>query len=155
MDTERATQFRSEVRTFVQEVVSALGLELEAQVQDHQDGLCVELSGAEATELLRRKGEGLDALQQVVNAAYRRDLEEGHRIVVDACGFRQGKDNELRQMARFLMDRVKATGGAQELGPLNSYSRRIVHLEVGTDPELASESQGDGAAKRVIISRKP
>ncbi|MGH9160508.1 MAG: protein jag [Vicinamibacteraceae bacterium] len=155
MDTERATEFRDEVRTFVQDIVSAMGLEAEAQIQDHADGLCVEVSGAEASELLRRKGEGLDALQQVVNAAYRRDLEEGLRIVVDACGFRQGKDNELRQMARFLMERVKATGGSQEIGPLNSYSRRIVHLEVATDPELASESQGDGATKLVIITRKP
>lgn len=155
MNTERATEFGEEVRAFVQEIVSAMGLEAEAQIHDHADGLCVEVSGAEASELVRRKGEGLDALQQVVNAAYRRDLDEGRRIVVDACGFRQGKDNELRQMARFLMDRVKAAGGPQELGPLNSYSRRIVHLEVATDPELASESQGDGAAKRVIISRKP
>ncbi|MPY87398.1 MAG: hypothetical protein GEU99_05705 [Luteitalea sp.] len=152
MDTERATQFRREVCTFVQDMVSALGLDLEAETRDHPDGLCVELNGDETEVLLRRKGEGLDALQQVVNSAYRRDLEEGHRIVVDACGFRQGKDNELRQMARFLMERAKTTGGPQEIGPLNSYSRRTVHLEVANDPDLSSESQGDGAAKRVIIA---
>ena len=47
-------------------------------------------------------------------------------------------------------------GVPQELGPLNSYSRRIVHLEVGRYDDVASESQGDGQLKHVIISvRKP
>jgi predicted RNA-binding protein Jag len=52
------------------------------------------------------------------------------------------------------MEKVRATGEAQEVGPLNSYARRLVHLEVATAPDLASESQGDGAAKVVIITRR-
>ena len=44
----------------------------------------------------------------------------------------------------------------QELGPLNSYSRRIVHMEVSRFDDVASESQGDGQLKNVTISlRKP
>ena len=38
------------------------------------------------------------------------------------------------------------------MGPLNSYARRIVHLEVNASTDLVSESQGDGALKTVIIS---
>jgi spoIIIJ-associated protein len=72
--------------------------------------------------------------------------------IVDAMGFRQGKDVELQQMAKFLVEKVRTTGVAQELGPLNSYSRRIVHLEVGRHDDVASESQGDGQLKQVIIS---
>ena len=40
----------------------------------------------------------------------------------------------------------------QEMGPLNSYSRRLVHMEVSLDPGVSSESQGDGMVKTVIIS---
>jgi len=144
-----------DVRTFVEEVVDAMGLAVDIELTDLEDGsLRVELVGEEGELLLRRKGEGLDALQHIVNTAYRRDLGGNQRIVVDAMDFRRGKDQELQQMARFLMERVKATGQPQELGPLNSYARRVVHLEVSSDPELASESQGDGQVKRVIISLK-
>ena len=49
-----------------------------------------------------------------------------------------------------------AGGAPQELGPLNSYSRRLVHMEVSRHDDVASESQGDGQLKHVTISlRKP
>jgi spoIIIJ-associated protein len=143
------------LRTFVEDIVDAMGLAVDVGLEDLDDGsVRVELLGEDSEVLLRRKGEGLDALQHIVNTAYRRDLGGNQRIVVDAQGFRRGKDQELQQMARFLMDRVKTTGSPQEMGPLNSYARRVVHLEVAQDPDLASESQGDGQVKRVIISRK-
>ena len=144
-----------DVRTLVEGIVDAMGLAVDVELTDLEDGsLRVEIVGEEGEVLLRRKGEGLDALQHLVNTAYRRDLGGNQRIVVDAMGFRRGKDQELQQMARFLMEKVKSTGVPQEMGPLNSYARRVVHLEVATDPELASESQGDGQVKRVTISRK-
>jgi predicted RNA-binding protein Jag len=59
-------------------------------------------------------------------------------------------------MAKFLIEKVRMTGTPQELGPLNSYSRRIVHMEVSRFDDVASESQGDGQLKQVTISlRKP
>jgi spoIIIJ-associated protein len=143
------------VRTFVEGIVDAMGLAVDVELTDLEDGsLRVELLGEESEVLLRRKGEGLDALQHIVNTAYRRDLGGNQRIVVDAQGFRRGKDQEIQNMARYLMERVKSTGEPQEMGPLNSYARRVVHLEVAADPELASESQGDGQVKRVTISLK-
>jgi spoIIIJ-associated protein len=69
-------------------------------------------------------------------------------------GYRRDKDNELRQMARHLADRAKSTGVEQNIGPLNSYERRIVHLAVAEDPDVTSESIGDAAVKTVVISKK-
>ena len=95
-----------DVRTFVEGIVDAMGLAVDVELTDLEDGsLRVELVGEESEVLLRRKGEGLDALQHIVNTAYRRDLGGNQRIVVDAQGFRRGKDQELQQMARFLMER--------------------------------------------------
>jgi spoIIIJ-associated protein len=143
------------LRSFVEDLLDSMGLAVDVDLEDLEDGsVRVELLGEDSEVLPRRKGEGLDALQHIVNTAYRRDLGGNQRIVVDAQGFRRGKDQELQQMARFLMERVKTTGIPQEMGPLNSYARRVVHLEVAQDPALASESQGDGQVKRVIISLK-
>jgi spoIIIJ-associated protein len=149
------TELHGEVKAFVEQIVDAMGLSVAVEVSDLEDGsLRVDVQGEEGELLLRRKGEGLDALQHLVNSAYRRDVGRDQRIVIDAMGFRQGKDVELQQMAKFLVEKVRTTGVPQELGPLNSYSRRIVHLEVGRHDDVASESQGDGQLKQVIISRR-
>ena len=143
----------SQVEQFVAEVVANMGLDLKASLVEADDHVTVNLSGADEAPLLKRKGEGLDALQHIVNSVFRDDVDE-KRLVVDCASFRMLKDRELQQMAHFMMEKVRLTGLQQELGPLNSYARRIVHLEVNASADLVSESQGDGALKTVIITQR-
>ncbi len=149
-----AADIDAKVIEFVQQVLRAMGLQLEVSVEEMPDNTRLNLSGEGADVLLRRQGEALDALQVVVNTAFRRDARGERHFVIDALGFRKGKDAELRQMARFLMEKARTSGAPQEMGPLNPYSRRIVHLTVAEDAELASESIGDAFLKSIVISRK-
>ena len=144
----------AKVIDFVRQVVGAMGLDLAVDVEETPDNIRLNLSGTGAEALLRRKGETLDALQVIVNTAFRRDARGDRHYVVDAMGFRKDKDTELRQMAKFLMDKVKASGSPQEIGPLNPYARRLVHLTVAEDTTLSSESVGDAFLKSVVISQK-
>lgn len=143
------------VEGFLVGVIEALGLQLTVAIETSGDGLRAELTGADAEPLLRRKGEGLDALQHLTTSIFGHVLGSNERLVVDCQGFRKAKDREVQRIARFLMEKVQSTGVPQEMGPLNSYARRLVHLEVATAPDLASESQGDGAVKTVLITRRP
>lgn len=148
------TDLDGKVIDFIKQVVGAMGLDLEVAVEETPDNIRLNLSGAGADALLQRKAEALDALQVIVNTAFRRDARGDRHYVVDAMGFRKDKDIELRQMAKFLMDKVKASGSPQEIGPLNPYARRIVHLTVAEDTTLSSESVGDAFLKSVVISQK-
>ena len=139
---------------FILNITSAMGLELEASVEETLDHFRVNVAGEGADTFLKRKGEALDALQVIVNTAFRRDERGDRHYVVDALGFRKGKDEELRQMAKSLADRAKTSGTPQEIGPLNPYARRIVHLAVAEDDSVTSESIGDAFLKTVLISRK-
>jgi len=139
--------------SLVKNVLAALDLALDVEVVDTPDAIRIEISGAGGETLLKRKGEALDALQQIVNTGFRRDLPDDRSFVVDCLGYRRGKDEELRQMTRFTMERAKLSG-PQEMGPLNPYARRLVHLTVAEDPAMSSESIGDAFLKTVIISKK-
>ena len=139
------------VREFTRQTMAAMGLTLDVIVDDTPDGIRVELSGEGGEHLLRRRAEALDALQLIVNTAFRRELKDDRSFVVDCMDYRKAKDEELRQMARFMMEKAKSSG-PQEMGPLNPYARRIVHLTVAEDPALSSESIGDAHMKTVIIS---
>jgi spoIIIJ-associated protein len=132
-----------------------MGLSLEAGVEETPDHLRVNLTGDGAEALLRRKGEALDALQVIVNTVFGRDARGDRHYVVDALGYRKAKDVELQQMAKFLMEKVRTGGAPEEIGPLNPYARRLVHLTVAEDDRLSSESTGDAFLKTIVISRKP
>jgi spoIIIJ-associated protein len=139
--------------SLVKDVVTAMGLALDVEVIDTSDAIRIEISGDGGEVLLKRKGEALDALQQIVNTGFRRELDDDRSFVVDCMGYRKGKDDELKQMTRFTMEKAKLSG-PQEMGPLNPYARRLVHITVAEDPAMSSESIGDAFLKTVIISKK-
>ena len=144
-------ELQERVREFTRQTVAAMGVPLDVAVIETPDSIRVELSGEGGEALLRRRGETLDALQQIVNTAFRRELKDDRSFVVDCMDFRKAKDAELRQMARHTMEKAKSAG-PQEMGPLNPYARRLVHLTVAEDPQMSSESIGDAFLKTVIIS---
>jgi spoIIIJ-associated protein len=145
-------ELHDRVKAFVERTLTALGVQLEISVSETPDSVRIDLSGEEGEVLLRRRAESLDALQHIVNTAFRRELQDDRSFVVDCLEYRKGKDAELRQMARFMMERAKSSGAPQEMGPLNPYARRLVHLTVAEDPQVSSESIGDAFLKTVIIA---
>ena len=144
----------TQITAFVEDVVKAMGATLTATVDEGPDGTRINLEGEDGGVLVRRGGEGLQALQHIVATAFRRQLGDDNRIVIDCNGFRRDKDAELKQMARYMAEKAKRDGIPQEMGPLNPYERRIVHLAIAEDPAVSSESIGDAFMKTVIISSR-
>src|SRR5256712_13736207 len=144
----------TQITGFVQNVVNAMGVTLSVNVEETPEGTRINLEGDDGGVLIRRGGEGLQALQHIVATAFRKQLGDDNRIVIDCMGFRKDKDAELRQMAHFMAEKVRSTSAPQEMGPLNPDERRIVHLAIAEDPTVTSESIGDAVMKTVIISLK-
>lgn len=148
------SSLNTQIAGFVQDVVNAMGMTLSINVEETAEGTRINLEGEDGGVLVRRGGEGLQALQHIVATTFRRQLGDDNRIVIDCNGFRKDKDAELRQMARFIAEKARSSGTPQEMGPLNPYERRIVHLAIAEDPTVTSESIGDAFMKTVIISTK-
>ena len=142
------------ISEFVQSVVTAMGLGLTVSIEETAEATRINLDGEDGGVLIRRGGEGLQALQHIVATAFRKQLGDDNRIVIDCMGFRRDKDAELRQMAKFMADKARSTGAAQEMGPLNPYERRIVHMAIAEAGNATSESIGDAHMKTVVISAK-
>ncbi|HWV93057.1 MAG TPA: R3H domain-containing nucleic acid-binding protein [Vicinamibacterales bacterium] len=143
-----------QIADFVHSVVNAMGVALAVTIEESPEGTRINLEGEDGGVLIRRGGEGLQALQHVVATAFRRQLGDDTRVVVDCNGFRRDKDAEIKQMARFMAEKARSSGMPQEMGPLNPYERRIVHIAIAEDPTVSSESIGDAFMKTVIISAR-
>jgi spoIIIJ-associated protein len=144
----------SQIAEFVQSVINAMGISMSMNIEETPEGTRINLEGEDGGVLVRRGGEGLQALQHIVATTFRKQLGDDNRIVIDCNGYRKEKDAELRQMAKFIAEKARSSGVPQEMGPLNPYERRIVHLAIAEDPSVTSESIGDAFMKTVIISSK-
>jgi spoIIIJ-associated protein len=139
---------------FLTRFTAALGIKTSVDVEQTPDGPRLNLAGEEAELLARHRGEPIKALQHVVDMAFGRNLDEDKRVFVDALAYRKGKDVELRQMAKLLAEKAKQSGIDQQLGPLNPYERRLVHMAVAEVPGVTTESIGDAFTKTVHISAR-
>lgn len=137
---------------FLERLLSAMGVRATVTIEQRVEGPRINLDGEEAEILIRHRGEPLKALQHVVDMAFGRKLPDDQRVLVDALDYRKGKDVELQQTAKLLAEKAKQTGLDQQIGPLNPYERRLVHLAVAEVPGVTTESVGDAFSKTVFIS---
>jgi spoIIIJ-associated protein len=138
---------------------------LEAILAHLVDGARVEETGAEGTTIhlslraadsgivIGRRGQTLDALEHLVSRiVFRDDGDRGLRIALDVEGYRQRREESLRQLAHRLAGKAKETGAVVTLNPMSPRDRRIVHLALQADPDVSTISQGEGSYRRLLIT---
>ena len=110
----------------------------------------VSVVGATLDELVGRRGEVLEALQELTRLAVHRQTGERARLMLDVGGYRVRRRVELTGVGRDAADEVKRTGTPKELVAMTPFERKIVHgavAEVG----LRSESEGEEPNRRVVV----
>ena len=128
--------------------------DLHASVAESEEGCLLSIDGADNGLLLNQGGELLDALQQIINQALGRHLPRGQRIICDADNFRAAREGELKAMAQHAARQVRTTSSAFVFGPMESNERRVIHLTLADEPDLLTESIGEGNARRLRVSPK-
>ena len=139
---------------FLRSIFASAGLDLGVLVEDSEDGCRLNIEGADADLLISQGGELLDALQHLVNQAFILELPRGQRVFCDAQSFRATREAELRAMAQHAAERVRSTGAPFMFGPMTANGRRIIHLTLGDDNDLNTESVGEGQARKLKVSLK-
>jgi spoIIIJ-associated protein len=116
--------------------------------------MVIELIGDDVEPLLANKGEGLNGLEVLTGRIASRRL--GHPVYprLDAEGFRAYQRDSLQELAQRSAEEAKRTRRPQLLPPLSPGERRLVHLALAADPEVETESEGDGFLKRVAVKLK-
>ena len=142
----------------IEELANAIfngsGFDLHATVADSDQGCLVSIAGGDNGLLLNQGGELLDAVQQILNQAFGRELPKGQRIVCDADNYRAAREAELRAMAHHAARQVRSTGSAFVFGPMDGNERRVIHLTLADELDLHTESIGEGHARRLRVSPK-
>jgi len=139
---------------FLRSIIATAALALEVSAENSDEGCRLNIDGPDADLLISQGGELLEALQHLVNQVSIRELPRGQRVVCDAEGFRATREAELRAMANHAAERVRATGAPFMFGPMTANERRIIHLTLGDASDLATESIGEGQARKLKVRLK-
>jgi spoIIIJ-associated protein len=123
--------------------------DLRISVQDaHAE---VEVVGLEEGVLIGRRGQTLEAIQELVRTAMQRRFERRSRVLVDVDGYRARRLEKLLERADEAVREVLETGSSQRLEPMDSIERRLVHQRVAETPGVVSTSHGREPARRIVI----
>lgn len=116
--------------------------------------ILVDLSGSDSPLLLERGGELLRSFECVVMESLRLGHDEHEKIAFDCMNFRRTRIEELRMAADVAAEKVVETGRPYPFQPMSSRERRIVHLALKDNPDLRTESEGEGPQRHLVVYPK-
>jgi len=140
-------------RDFLQQMLDCMGIEGTAEITACvEDEVRLNVSGENMGLLIGRHGTTLDAVQLIVAIAANRQVRDGARVIVDAEDYRERHKEMLMAKARRHADEAKQTGQEVVVPHLKAYERRVMHMALKDDSEVATYSEGEGDERVFVIS---
>src|ERR1051325_5178445 len=128
-------------------IFDSAGFAVHATASESELGCTLSIEGSDSGLLLNQGGELLDALQQILNQAYGRNLARGQRIICDADNYRAARESELRAMAEHAARNARSSASPLVFGPRDASERRVIHLSLANEVDLVTDSIGKGHAR--------
>ena len=127
-----------------------------ADEQDEEDGppLVLDIRGDDLGVLIGRRGETLSSLQYITRLIVSQKISGNVNLVVDVEGYKARREQQLRQLALRMAERVASTRKPIALEPMPPSERRIVHLTLRDHPIVTTESVGRDEDRKVTIILK-
>ena len=150
--TKKATE-GERVKQFLETVLEKMGFtKTVVEMTEDKETVYINLVGTDSG-VIGYRGEVLDALQYLSSLTLN-SKKCYKRIVLDCEGYREKREKTLIQLAKNLEQKVKRTGKAVKLEPMNPYERRIIHTTLQDSKYVSTESDGVMNNRHVVISPK-
>jgi len=138
-------------KKYLEDITKKIGIEANVAVKETNDYIKMVIAGNSLGVIIGRRGETLDALQYLTNLVVNKKANERRRIILDAEGYRERREDTLRNLAFRLSDKVKRTGQKIYLEPMNPQERRIIHTALQNDRYVMTLSEGEEPYRKVVI----
>ena len=110
------------------------------------------LEGKNLGALIGRRGETLDAIQQLTSYAVNRSGSGRVRVQLDAENYREKREESLQHLARKVAAKVTKYRRSVTLEPMNAYERHVIHTALQDVPYVTTYSTGTEPNRRVIVA---
>ncbi len=137
---------------YLEELLDLLDFDGDIDLDVEGNRAVVSIDGGEdLVKLVGRKGEVLDALQELTRLAVHQKTGERSRLMLDIANWRRRRREELSALGEKVARRVLESGEREELAPMTPFERKIVHDAVAGVSGVHSESEGVEPSRRVVV----
>ena len=144
------------ITTFLSGLLAQMEVNAVPQVSvDDEGNYLVELVGQELGAVIGRRGETLDAIQQLTGYAVNRGLAHRVRVRIDAEGYRSKREESLERMARRTAEKAVRFRRNVTLEPMNAYERHVIHTALQEYPDVTTYSIGTEPNRPTVVANPP
>jgi spoIIIJ-associated protein len=148
-------------KEIVRELLAHIGIDADVVAVDNPSSMplddedpptiFIDILGRDLGMLIGRRGENLAQIQYLVNLLANRKLGDWTRVIVDVEGYRSRREESLIGLAERVARQVARSRRPIVLEPMPPNERRIVHMTLKSNPDVTTESNGEGANRRVTV----
>ena len=144
---------KEKIETFLTGLLERLEVPAEIKLQVNEAGIYqVELVGKNLGALIGRRGETLDAIQQLTNYAVKRGQAKRNRIHIVAENYRAKRGESLQRLARKTAGKALKYRRNMMLEPMNAYERHVIHAALQSyNPAISTYSTGTEPNRRIVV----
>lgn len=151
-DEDRLVEEGEIAGDYLEQLLDVLDFDGDIDLDVDGDRAVVSIDGGDdLTKLVGRKGEVLDALQELTRLAVQQATGERSRLMLDIARWRSDRRDRLARLGREVAERVLSSGEREALDPMTPFERKIVHDAVAVVDGVVSESEGAEPKRRVVV----
>lgn len=141
-------------KKFLEGVFKSMDMQVTMEKMVSRDRILLNLHGKGLGILIGKHGQTLNSLQYLTNLAAGKLYHHHYFVLLDVENYRVRREQTLTALAERLAAKVKRTGEKVELEPMEPGERRIIHLALQNDENIATDSEGEGSYRHVVITPK-
>ena len=148
---------KKEIKKLAESLIDLIGVEADVLVNEDPENLALKVTidaRSESGLLIGYHGDTLLAIQSFLSVAIKQKMGKWIRIVVDIGDYKSKQESRLVDLGKQAANRAKTTREPQYLYNLTPSQRRIIHLSLSNDPEIETESAGEGEERYLIVKIK-
>ena len=132
-------------------LLGLLGVTGKVEVLSDEIPLALDITGDDLGILIGRRGQTLASLEYVTKLIVVGRLKTWLPLTVDVGGYKKRRCDSLQRLALYLAEQVKSRRRAITMEPIPADERRIVHLTLADNPDVTTQSIGEGESRKVVV----
>jgi spoIIIJ-associated protein len=139
------------VTEIVDTLLGLLGVTGKVEVLSDEIPLALDITGDDLGILIGRRGQTLGCLEYITKLIVVGRLKAWLPLTVDVGGYKKRRRDSLQRLALYLAEQVQSRRRAITMEPMPADERRIVHLTLADNPDVTTQSIGEGESRKVVI----
>lgn len=140
------------VRDLVEEILDALDLDAEVEVETAGEEIDVRVEGDDLGAFIGRHGSTIDAVQHIAYKIAGGGKASGPRVNIDAAGYREKRRVVLQRQAEDAAERAERTGSPVALDAMSAIERKVVHEHLKERGGVETFSEGQEPDRHLVVA---